>query len=207
MITAARAAGVTVHHVSERVAKALSDSTTPQGVVAVVRGEARGLDDIADPSLVVLLDAVSDPGNAGTLVRTAAAAGADAVVFATGSVDPFSPKTLRAAAAATFAVPIVHDIDLPDAVGWAHSAGLAVVGTSMEGVPYYESDLTGAVALVAGNEAWGIGPAHADLLDATVGIPMPGPVESLNVAGALAIVIFEAVKQRRLSSATRRNGG
>lgn len=196
----ARDSGIPVHVAGRQVIKVLSDSTTPQGVVAVAGIPTVTVGEIAG-DLVVILDGVSDPGNAGAIVRSAAAAGAAGVVFASGSVDPFGPKTVRAAAGALFSVAVATDVDLTEALAAARAQGLAVVGTEVGGsLAYYDADLTRRFALVVGNEAWGVPREHLDAMDETVMIPMEGQAESLNVATATSIVLFEASRQRRLSS-------
>ena len=150
-----------------------------------------------------MLSEVRDPGNAGTLLRSASAAGASGVVFTTGAVDPFSPKTVRAASGALFQVPIATGVDLDALVPVLGSAGFTTIGAAADAPGSMEDvDLTGRVALVVGNEGWGIGATAAELLDAMVSIPMPGAAESLNVGIAGSILLFEAVRQRRLSSSS-----
>jgi TrmH family RNA methyltransferase len=195
--------GASVIVVSDPVLKAMSDSVTPQGVVAVAGIPATGLADLPEgATLVLVLAGVRDPGNAGTLVRSAVAAGADAVVFADGSVDPYGPKTVRAAAGGVFLVPVVVAASLADCVARLRELGLTILGASAGAdTAADEVDLTAPVALVLGNESWGIPQDSAALLDGEVGIPMPGPAESLNVGIAGSILLFEAVRRRRLKSA------
>lgn len=210
----ARGSGVTVHVVGPAIIKAISDSMTPQGMVAVATSPLVDLQSIVLRSgLVLVLANISDPGNVGTLVRTAAAAGVDAIVLTRGSADVLNPKTARAAAAALFALPVVTDVDLPVALDHLRGLGYSIVGTAGQAdATIYGSDLTGQVALVLGNEAWGLPAQDLSLLDTTVSIPMPGPVESLNVAMAGSIAIFESLRQRRdpggrrLSSADSEEG-
>jgi len=205
--TRALAAGVEVHLVGRQVTKVLTESSTPQGVVAVSRVPKTSLQDLSG-DLVVVLDAVSDPGNAGTIIRTAAAAGASGVVFTSGCVDAFGPKTVRAAAGALFETTVITDVGLEETIDRARALGLRVIGTSTEStVAYHDSDLTRPVAIVAGNEAWGVPVDHLDLMDETITIPMAGSAESLNVATATSIVVFEVLRQRRLSSAGKEHGG
>lgn len=196
---------VPVHRVGGRVIKALSDAVTPQGVVAVAEMSTASLDALTETDLSLILDGVSDPGNAGTLVRTAAAAGVGVVVFPTGSVDPFSPKCVRAAAGSLFATKIVVDVETEAAIRFASSSGAKTIATAMTGTPYEECDMTGRVAIVAGNEAWGIDDTHRALCDEIISIPIVGRVESLNVAVATGVVLFESLRQRRLSSGPRRD--
>jgi TrmH family RNA methyltransferase len=200
--TAARK-GVTVVEVTASVIKALSDSTTPQGVVATARLRPATLPQLPEGvDLVLVLAQVRDPGNAGTLVRSAVAAGAGAVVFTPGTVDPLGPKTARAAAGALFEVPVIG-AELDDALAGLRALGFTTIGSDAAApTGYDEIDLTGRVALVVGNEAWGMGDGAPRVLDRLVSIPMPGRMESLNVAVAGSILLFEAVRQRgrRLSS-------
>lgn len=185
------------------VLEAVSDATTPQGVVAVVDMQDVALADLdAETDLVLVLDQVRDPGNAGTLVRCATAAGAGAVVFSKGSVDPYAPKTVRASAGLLGHVALVRDADLAGAADHLRSRGFEVVGTDAAAEsPYDDLDYTGRVAFVVGNEAWGIVEEHRSSLTDLVTIPMPGDAESLNAGIAGAILLFEAVRQRRISSA------
>ena len=189
--------GVPTFEVSDAVLKVMSEATTPQGVVAVAEMRPSSLFDVAEGDLVVVLAEVRDPGNAGTLIRSAEAAGAAGIVFADGSVDPYGPKTVRAAAGSLFRLPIVRDVSLSDAVEVLKEAGHRVLGADATSPRHVdEVDLGGRIAFVLGNEAWGVPAGASALLDETVGIRMPGPTESLNVAVAGSILLFEAVRRR-----------
>lgn len=189
--------GVPAFEVTEGVLKVMSEAVTPQGVVAVAEMRPASIFDVAAGDLVVLLAEVRDPGNAGTLIRSAEAAGAAGIVFADGSVDPFGPKTVRAAAGSLFRLPIVRDLSLVDAVAALKEAGHRVIGADATSPTHAdEANLGGKITFVLGNEAWGVPADAAGLLDATVGIRMPGPTESLNVAVAGSILLFEAVRRR-----------
>lgn len=205
----ARSADIPVHLVSPAVAKAISDSVTPQGVVLVAASPLRPLDSIrVETGLVVILSAVSDPGNVGTLVRTAAAAGADAVILTNGSADVLNPKTARSSAAALFSVPLVVDVTLSDAIDHARSLGCAIVGAdARSNEDLYSADLISPIAMVLGNESWGVSDADASLLDRSLSIPMPGRAESLNVAVAGSVILFEALRQRREAGGARVSSG
>lgn len=202
VVTAAASAGARVHEVSDQILKAVSDAATPQGVVAVVELLDSTLDDLAlDEGLVLVLSQIRDPGNAGTLIRSAAASGCGGVVFSTGSVDPFAPKTLRAAAGSVFRAPLVTKVDLVDAAGHLRKSDFALVGADARSErSLYELDLERPTAIVLGNESWGLGDVDARELDVVAGIPMPGPVESLNVGVAGSLFLFEAARQRLASS-------
>jgi TrmH family RNA methyltransferase len=188
--------------VDRAVGRALSQTVTAPGVVAVVRAPGVALSDIpSGADLVLVLAEVRDPGNAGTLIRSAAAAGADAVIFSTRAVDPLSDKTVRSAAGAVFRVPLVRDIELDVGIKALRGRGFAVVGTDARGSATPEScDMTRPIVLLLGNEAHGIPGPIEGLIDEVVGIPMPGAAESLNVGVAGSILLFEAVRQRRQSS-------
>ncbi|MDQ4096238.1 MAG: RNA methyltransferase [Actinomycetota bacterium] len=184
--------------VARDVIEMLSETVTPQGVVAVVAAPGHDLEVVRDASLAVVLAQVRDPGNAGTLIRSATAAGADAVVFSSGSVDPLHPKVVRSAAGAVFRVPIVRSVALEEALTALREAGIRIIGTSTRGgVDLYEVDLAEPSAFVLGNEAWGLPGEVEEAVDVLVGIPMPGPAESLNVSIAGSILLFEALRQRR----------
>lgn len=203
-VEAARAAGAQVIEVSRHVARTLADTVTPPGVVAVARLPRAGLQDIPrDSDLVLVLDEVRDPGNAGTLMRSSLAAGGAAAVFTAGSVDPYSSKTIRSAAGAGFGLCTVTDVTIEETAAGLRARGFTLLGTDANGdVAVQDIDLTAPLALVLGNESWGLPAGHEAVVDELARIPMPGPVESLNVAVAGSIVLFEAVRQRRVSSSS-----
>ena len=194
----AHSAGVEVQPVGDAVIGALSETTTPQGVAAIAVSTIEALGSMPeDVNLVLVLHEVRDPGNAGTLIRSAVAAEADAVIFTGSSVDPLGPKTVRASAGALFRTHVIT-AGLEEALVSLRTAGVNVVGASAGSEMQPEAcDLTGRIALVVGNEGWGLPPDVASAMDVTVGIPMPGPAESLNVAVAGSILLYEAVRQRR----------
>jgi TrmH family RNA methyltransferase len=194
----AEASGVPVWVTSERVIAALSETTTPQGCVAVVRTPEASLEVAAGADLVLLLAEVRDPGNAGTLIRSAAAMGADCVVVSSASVDVWSSKTVRASAGAVWRLPVVTEAPLDDTVTALRSFGLGVLGTDPRAaVPADHAVLTGRIALVVGNESRGVGEDVRRLVDREVSIPMSGRAESLNVGVAGSVLLYEAARQRR----------
>lgn len=185
--------------VPEPVLKAMSDSVTPQGVVAVVAIPEPRLEDLKELDLVLVLASVRDPGNAGTLVRSAVAAGAQAVIFGGESVDAYSPKTVRSSAGNLFKIPILLDAAAPGWPALLRARGLSLVGADATAESsFYDVDLTAPSALVVGNEAWGMPEEIKAVLDKVAGIPMPGPAESLNAGIAGSLFLFEAVRQRGL---------
>ncbi|MEY2447826.1 MAG: methyltransferase, TrmH family [Acidimicrobiaceae bacterium] len=200
----ATAGGIRVHVVQPGAVHQFTDVMTPQGVVALAPTPVLSVDDALDRASgmpVVVLCEVSDPGNAGTVVRMAEASGVGAVLFCDGSVDPFAPKCVRASAGSIFHVPVVSGgkpVQVLEAIG---GRGVQRLGTDAHrGKPYDETDLTGPFALVLGNEAHGLPPDITEQLDGWVHVPMAGDVESLNVAMAGSVICFEAARQRRGSS-------
>ncbi len=186
--------------VTEEILKSLSDTQTPQGVVAVAVIPNFALEDVLatiGPFLLVA-DQVRDPGNLGTMVRTAAAAGCTAVVLTKGTVDAYSGKVLRATMGSAFRVPIVRDIVSSDLVTKLQLAGCPlVVADAGADTVYHEPVLSGPCAIVIGNEATGPDQILASEATISVRIPLQNGVESLNAAVAAAILVFEAAKQRR----------
>jgi TrmH family RNA methyltransferase len=173
----------------------IGSTVHPQPVVAVVRLPTHHLESLARPTLVVVAAGVADPGNLGTIVRSAEAAGADAVVTTPGTVDAWSPKVVRASAGAVFHLPVVVDAD-PAAIAALDLTRLAAVAHG--GRDHDLVDLTGPVALVLGNEAHGLDGGHgAVAVDDVVTIRHTGRAESLNVAMAATVLLFEAARQRR----------
>lgn len=192
-------AGVRVLHVTDRLFSELSDTQTPQGILATVRAPEHSLPEVLSspcPWLVVA-DRVQDPGNLGTLVRTVDAVGATGVLAAAGTVDFASPKVVRASMGSVFRVPVVPvgNVDWRRAL---RERGVRLVALDPEGgTEMYAADLTGPLALWVGNEGWGLPPAELATADAVVRIPMPGRATSLNAAVAGAVVLYESLRQRR----------
>ena len=186
------AQGAPLEMVSPGVMRLISDTETPQGILVVLDREALPLPEAL--SFVLVPDGVRDPGNLGTMLRTAAAAGVDAVLLPPGNVDPFAPKVLRAGMGAHFRLP-VYSMD------WSQIrrclAPLAVyLADAAAGMPYTQADFQGPIALVIGGEAEGAGPQAQALAAGSLHIPMPGGGESLNAAIAAAVLLFEVARQR-----------
>jgi TrmH family RNA methyltransferase len=201
-----RDGGVPVLVVSPAVLDALADAETPQGVVGVARRPVVDLQTlVVRADLLVVLDAVADPGNAGTIIRTADAAGADGVVLTSGSVDPTNGKAVRASAGSLFHLPVVDGVEVADVVSACRSAGLRLVAATPDaGTSYDDLCHTAATAIVFGNEAHGLSDEMTTGVDVTVSVPMTrsarlgyrGHAESLNLATTAAVVLFEIVRQR-----------
>jgi RNA methyltransferase, TrmH family len=174
-------ADVPVELVTERAAKALSETVTPVGLVAVCS-----------------VPEISEPGNAGSLIRVAHAMAADAVVLAGHSVDPYNGKCLRASAGSIFSIPVVSEGDAGAAVSALKAAGLDVLATTVDGeVSLDDAALSAPTAWLFGPEAHGLAAELADMATHRVRIPMPGSAESLNVASAAAICLYQSSRAHR----------
>jgi TrmH family RNA methyltransferase len=170
----------------------LSSVSTPTGLIAAVKTpRARELP--AKPAACVMLEDIQDPGNLGSILRSAAAAGLEEVYLSPACVQAWSPRVLRAGMGAHFALRIYDGADLGDIARRCEGSVLAAAGDG--DTPYYEADLTGRVALIFGNEGSGISAELRKAAHRTISIPMPGKAESLNVAAAAAVCLFERVRQ------------
>jgi len=188
-----------VHRVDERVLKAIADTVQPQGIVARCRFVDHDLADVlgTQPALVVICADIRDPGNAGTVVRCADAAGADAVIFTGHSVDPFNPKAVRASVGSVFHLPLVMETDTAAVVSRIKAAGLTVLAADGGGsldLFADEQTLAAPTAWLLGNEAWGLPDDVAGLADHTMSIPIFGQAESLNLATAAAVCLFASAR-------------
>ncbi|MGH9120769.1 MAG: TrmH family RNA methyltransferase [Acidimicrobiales bacterium] len=200
LLSGCEAAGCQTFELAPGVLARFASTVTPQPVVALVGKVDVSLPTLLAkrPALVVVCAEVRDPGNAGTVMRSAAAAGAEGVVFCSESVDPFNPKTVRASAGALFQIAVVAGGE----PGWVlhelAEGGLTRWGAvARGGEDYTDVDLGPPFALVVGNEAHGLPDGLEAGLDGLVSIPMPGGAESLNVGTATAVILFEAARQRR----------
>lgn len=196
----AREHGVVVHETSEEVLAAMCDADTPQGTAAVVDWAPATLASVlaARPRLLVLLSHVRDPGNLGTVIRGADAAGADAVLVSDGSVDVTSPKVVRSTAGSLFHLPIVTGLDIGATLSALDDAGvrrLAADGVGERTID--EVDLSGPHAWVMGNEAWGLQAGTRDACDEVVRVPIHGHAESLNLAMATTICLYASARAVR----------
>jgi TrmH family RNA methyltransferase len=188
-----------VRVVTDRAAKALSDTVTPAGLVAVCELPTTSVADVlAGPTdLVAVAVGISEPGNAGTLIRIADAMGAGAVILAGHSVDPYNGKCLRASAGSIFHLPVVEEPDAVAAVTALRQAGLQVLATALDdAVDLSGVELSGPTAWLFGPEAHGLPADIAALADRRVRIEMPGHAESLNVAAAAAICLYQSSRAR-----------
>lgn len=184
--------------VSEDVLRAISDTNTPQGVVSVCRQLHVSIDEVLQerPKLVALLSQVRDPGNAGTVLRAADAAGADAVIFSSSSVDLYNPKVVRSTTGSLFHLPVVIEADLAEVVTKLKLAGHQVLAADASGSPLTElisqDALKKPTTWMFGNEAWGFEPGELSLADQVVSVPIYGAAESLNLATAASVCLYSS---------------
>lgn len=195
LVAAFKNAGAEMEEVSDSVMAASSDTKTPAGLLLEVERQAVPL--AAAPDLVIILDRVNDPGNVGTLLRSAAAAGAHAAVLAPGCVDPFAPKVLRGGMGAQLRLPVL-ELDWAGIHSFLAEHDLhPLLAEANIGRPFDEVDLTRKLAFIVGGEANGPSPDARGLGAEPIQIRMPGQIESLNAATAGSLLLFEAVRQRR----------
>ena len=212
LVAAIAAASIPVHVVSGEVMDDLAQTVTPQGLLAVCGFVDVPLAEVAQramtaprdkPALIALLANVRDPGNAGTVLRTADAAGAHAVVFADASVDPYNGKCVRASAGSLFHLPVVAGARLEDVVVTLREAGLRIVaadgraGRSLDD-PEVQARLARPTAWMFGNEAWGLPAELVALADEPVAVPIYGRAESLNLAAAAAVCLYASARVQRV---------
>jgi TrmH family RNA methyltransferase len=221
LLDAAKAAGVPYYAVSEQNLATITDTVTPQGVVAVAHAIDVPLDSVLyrkppkpdkqpkkkhrrkDVSLVVICAQVRDPGNAGTVIRCADAFGADAVILSSDSVEVYNPKTVRASVGSIFHLPIVVGVDLAEAIEACRRAGMQILatdGAAGTDLTDLDAELSRPTAWVMGNESWGLPVEHLALADRTVAVPIYGHAESLNLATAAAVCLYASASAQRASN-------
>jgi RNA methyltransferase, TrmH family len=198
---AAREAGLEIEYTTEAVLDAMADTVTPQGIVAVARQFPTAVKDVfaAGPRLVAICEEVRDPGNLGTIIRAADAAGADAVVLTGRSVDPYNPKVVRATTGSLFHLPVSVGAELADVVDRAHGAGMRVVAADVDGSDFLASRhlLSEPTAWVFGNEARGLEEGALAHTDLALRLPIYSRAESLNLATAASVCLYETAFAQR----------
>lgn len=197
----ADAVGVEFRECTPDVLGRMADTVHAQGMVVVCEFLDVSLESILDarPRMVAVLSRVRDPGNAGTILRAADAAGADAVVLTDASVDVYNSKTVRSTAGSVFHLPIVVGVPLLQVIADARAARLQILAAdgNPPAVDLFDADLTPPTAWVFGNEAWGLPPDERELADAAVAVPIYGQAESLNVATAAAVCLYSSACAHR----------
>lgn len=191
-----------VYEVPPEVMRRLTDTETPAGLLTVIKRKEHFLEDWneATEGTILIVDEVRDPGNVGTIIRTADAAGISSVVLLSGCADVFAPKTVRATMGSIFHLPVVVDVEKDYLVAWAQEHGWQLVVSALEGAEnLYTTSLAAKKLVVMGNEANGVSEEICAAADKKIFIPMQGKAESLNVAMATGIILFEGVRQQLAS--------
>jgi TrmH family RNA methyltransferase len=201
LVQTATGLGLEVETVSEAVLETMADTVTPQGVLATSRVFPMSVADLlaSKPRLVAILEEVRDPGNAGTIIRAADAAGADGVIFTGNSVDAYNPKVVRSTTGSIFHVPVAQNGTLDQALAAVRAAGLQVLAADVKGadLPRVRELLTEPTAWVFGNEAHGLPDDQLRLADRVVKVPIYGNAESLNLATAASVCLYESAFAQR----------
>jgi len=200
---AAANAGIEIEFVTEQVLTSMADTVTPQGIIAVCHQFPTSLKDILadEPKLIAILEEVRDPGNAGTIIRAADAAGADAVIFTGRSVDLYNPKVVRATTGSLFHLPVAVGIELEAVIERVKGAGLRILAADIKGEDLLEARRGGVLAQptawLFGNEARGLNDEHYALADQAVAVPIYGHAESMNLATAASVCLYESAFAQR----------
>jgi TrmH family RNA methyltransferase len=213
LLVVAQDADIPIRLVSGEVFAALSQTVTPQGLIAVCSFVDTPFASVVEsgPLLVAVLAQVRDPGNAGTVVRCADAAGAEAVVLTDASVDVYNPKCVRASAGSLFHLPVAVGVDAAAGTAALREQGLRILAADGAGevdldTAADEGLLSGPTAWIFGNEAWGLPPATRELADAVVSVPVHGRAESLNLATAAAVCLYASARAQRQRGGCRAPG-
>ncbi|SDH35814.1 RNA methyltransferase, TrmH family [Microbacterium pygmaeum] len=197
----ARDAGLEVIFTTEAVLDAMADTVTPQGIVAVARQTPASIRDVfsGSPRLIAICEEVRDPGNLGTIIRAADATGADAVILTGRTVDPYNPKVVRATTGSLFHLPIVVGVELAAVVERARAGGIRVVAADVAGDDFLASRalLAEPTAWLFGNEARGLEQEAIALADVSLRLPIYGSAESLNLATAASVCLYETAFAQR----------
>ena len=208
---AARDAGIEIEFVTEQVIDSMADTVTPQGIVAVCHQFPTSVKDILAPDtdgdgprLIAILEEVRDPGNAGTIIRAADAAGADGVIFTGRSVDLYNPKVVRSSTGSIFHVPVAVGADFDSVIERARAAGLQVIAADVKGNYLLAAREAGVLARptawVFGNEARGLSDENLALVDKAITVPIYGHAESMNLATAASVCLYESAFSQRSTS-------
>ena len=198
LLLRAERAGAELIEVPDHLLKKICDAATPQGIMAMVASSATYLSALprSENPLLAVCDAISDPGNLGTIIRIADAAGADGVILLPGCCATYAPKVVRATSGSLFHLPMIR-ANPEELTEFLAGRGIPLLATDLNGdISLYDADLRGPCALVVGNESRGTSPFLLERAQRRLRIPMPGKAESLNAAVATALCLFEAVRQR-----------
>ena len=185
--------------IEDRIMRSLSDTKTPQGILAMVRRQETSLSDLLNkdkPQAFLLLENLQDPGNLGTMLRTAEAAGMTGVIVDRRSVDPYNTKVIRSSMGAILRLPLLECDDLGPVCQQMKDAGIRIFAGHLDGESLYRSDFCVSCAFLIGNEGQGLSPEIMAQADQGIRIPMKGKVESLNAAMAATVLMYELLRQR-----------
>jgi len=194
-------AGSEIIAVSNKIFKEISDTNSPQGILAVVKQKKYSFQDIlnitSDKEFFIVVEEINDPGNLGTIIRTADACGCSGVLITKGSVDIYNPKVLRSTMGSIFHLPIISEVNLDECIELMKEKGIGIFATHLKGAKYpYDFDLAKRCAFLIGNEARGLSKDAINHADYLLKIPMPGKAESLNASIAAGVIMYEVVRQR-----------
>ena len=188
--------------VADNVFKTMSDTKTPQGILAVVKMLEYDIEDLFKKDkvpMLVVLENIQDPGNLGTIIRTAEGAGATGIIMSDKTVDIYNPKTIRSTMGSLFRMPFVYSEDVVAAIHSLKQQNIKVFAAHLEGRNYYyEEDMKVPMAVLIGNEGNGLTEELSKEEDVRIKIPMEGKLESLNAAVSTAVILYEAMRQRHI---------
>jgi TrmH family RNA methyltransferase len=199
-VSRVRAEGISIYEITEEVLKSISDTQNPSGIVAVIKSPDIPTDlTLPKDGWILVLDNIADPGNMGTIFRTALAVEVDGVILLPGCVDPGNPKVIRSSVGAVLGLPLFR-LSINEFIVWLESSRTELITLDVNGTEdLYQVDWTGPKALLIGNEAWGPSAQFDNVPSHKVCIPMSNRVESLNVAIATGVALYEAYRQRQLT--------
>lgn len=186
-------------YISDKLFREISDTEKPQGILAVVKYDFKRAEEVLldKGNFFILLDRVQDPGNMGTIIRTADAFGSNGVIVTEGCVDVFNPKTIRSTMGSIFHIPLLYYRSAGEAINELKENNIKIITTSLNAEDYcFDVDFKESLALVIGNEASGVSNEVIDVSDLLIKIPMPGEAESLNAAIASSVIMYEVLRQR-----------
>lgn len=186
--------------VSDSLFNSISDTENPQGIMAICKFNIRNLCDIGhlNESAILFLDGIQDPGNMGTIIRTADAFNIDGIILGEGCVDPYNLKVVRSTMGSIFRLPLYISDNSIESIIELKNKGFDILATSLEGGAIYNSDFNKKFLCVIGNEANGVDPRILDMADRCIKIPMPGNAESLNAGVAASIIMYEVMRSRNI---------
>ncbi|MFL0194587.1 TrmH family RNA methyltransferase [Clostridium sp. WILCCON 0269] len=183
-----------IYFVTDEILRSISGTENPQGIIALVKNKELNVKD--EEGFYILADKIQDPGNMGTIIRSAHASGALGIITTKGTVDVYNEKTLRSTMGSIFYIPVIEDEDLQK-VKFLKQTGFKLISSSLRSdINFYNINLRGKIIIAVGNEGSGLGEDVREIADMEVSIPMPGKAESLNAAVAASIMMFEIVRQK-----------